>query len=129
MVAGIRTPEPIVHLKDELPEIYAEFRRAAELLEEHYRELQDIEFTVQEGKLYILQTRSGKRTAAAAVKVAVDLVREGKISKEEALLRVDPTSWYNLCIGGLILTLRLKCWPPAYRPLPERLLEKWFYGR
>ena len=56
----------------------------------HYRELQDIEFTVQEGKLYILQTRSGKRTAAAAVKVAVDLVREGKISKEEALLRVDP---------------------------------------
>ena len=90
VVAGIRTPEPIVHLKDELPEIYAEFRRAAELLEEHYRELQDIEFTVQEGKLYILQTRSGKRTAAAAVKVAVDLVREGKISKEEALLRVDP---------------------------------------
>ena len=96
VVAGIRTPEPIAHLKAEMPEIYAEFQQAAQILEEHYRELQDIEFTVQEGKLYILQTRSGKRTAAAAVKVAVDLVREGKITKEEALLRVDPAQLVQL---------------------------------
>lgn len=96
VVAGIRTPKPIAHLKDEIPGVYHEFYRAAELLEEHYRDLQDIEFTVQEGKLYILQTRSGKRTAAAAVKTAVDLVQEGKISRQEALLRVDPAQLVQL---------------------------------
>jgi pyruvate,orthophosphate dikinase len=96
VVAGIRTPEPIAHLKDEFPAVYDEFHRVAELLEDHYRDLQDIEFTVQEGKLYILQTRSGKRTAAAAVKVAVDMVREGKISREEALLRIDPAQLVQL---------------------------------
>ncbi|HHV08074.1 MAG TPA: pyruvate, phosphate dikinase [Firmicutes bacterium] len=96
VVAGIRTPEPIDHLKEEFPNIYDEFHRVAKLLEDHYHDLQDIEFTVQEGKLYILQTRSGKRTAAAAIKVAVDLVREGKISKQEALLRVDPAQLVQL---------------------------------
>jgi pyruvate,orthophosphate dikinase len=90
VVAGIRTPEPIDHLKDVFPAVYDEFKRLAKLLEDHYRDMQDIEFTVQEGKLFILQTRAGKRTAAAAIKIAVDLVREGKISKEDALLRVDP---------------------------------------
>ncbi|HKM38820.1 MAG TPA: pyruvate, phosphate dikinase, partial [bacterium] len=96
VVAGIRTPQPIAHLQAEMPTVYAEFQQAAQLLEEHYRDLQDIEFTVQKGQLYILQTRSGKRTAAAAVRVAVDLVREGVISKKEALLRVDPAQLTQL---------------------------------
>ncbi|MGB4435812.1 MAG: pyruvate, phosphate dikinase, partial [Acetomicrobium sp.] len=90
VVAGIRTPQPIAKLKEEMPEAYEQFVRTCSLLEKHYRDMQDIEFTIENGKLYILQTRSGKRTAAAAVKVAVDMVKEGLISKEEAILRVDP---------------------------------------
>ncbi|WP_027719091.1 pyruvate, phosphate dikinase [Desulfovirgula thermocuniculi] len=90
VVAGIRTPLPIETLKEEMPEIYRQFADVCERLEKHYRNMQDIEFTVERGKLYILQTRAGKRTAQAAVKIAVDMVREGLITKEEALLRVDP---------------------------------------
>jgi pyruvate,orthophosphate dikinase len=90
VVAGIRTPKPIATLKDEMPEIYQQFAEICQRLEDHYRDLQDIEFTIEKGKLYILQTRAGKRTAAAAIKVAADLVQEGKISEEEAVLRVDP---------------------------------------
>ncbi|MFY9431673.1 MAG: pyruvate, phosphate dikinase [Thermacetogeniaceae bacterium] len=90
VVAGIRTPQPISKLKEEMPEAYEQFVRTCSLLEKHYRDMQDIEFTIENGKLYILQTRSGKRTAAAAVKVAVDMVKEGLISKEEAILRVEP---------------------------------------
>jgi pyruvate,orthophosphate dikinase len=90
VVAGIRTPQPISKLQEEMPEAYDQFQKTCSLLEKHYRDLQDIEFTVEEGKLYILQTRSGKRTATAAVKAAVDMVKEGLISKEEAVLRVDP---------------------------------------
>ena len=90
VVAGIRTPKPIATLKDEMPEIYQQFAEICQRLEDHYRDLQDIEFTIEKGKLYILQTRAGKRTAAAAIKVATDLVQEGKISEEEAVLRVDP---------------------------------------
>ena len=90
VVAGIRTPQPIAKLKEEMPEAYEQFVRTCSLLEKHYRDMQDIEFTIENGKLYILQTRSGKRTAAAAVKVAVDMVKEGLISKEEAILRVEP---------------------------------------
>ncbi|NLW08153.1 MAG: pyruvate, phosphate dikinase [Clostridia bacterium] len=89
VVAGIRTPKPIKVLKDEMPQIYQQFVEICELLEKHYRDMQDIEFTIEKGKLFILQTRNGKRTAAASVKIAVDLVKEGLISKEEALLRVD----------------------------------------
>jgi pyruvate,orthophosphate dikinase len=96
VVAGIRTPKPISLLEEDMPAVFAEFKRLAELLENHYRDMQDIEFTVQEGKLFILQTRSGKRTAAAAVKVAVEMVNEGKISKDEALLRVDPDQLVQL---------------------------------
>ncbi|MDQ7794099.1 MAG: pyruvate, phosphate dikinase [bacterium] len=92
VVAGIRTPRPITELAGEWPEVYAELERYAGLLEAHYRDLQDIEFTVEQGKLYILQTRAGKRTAAASIRVAVDLVGEGRISREEALQRVDPES-------------------------------------
>ncbi|MDY3052378.1 MAG: pyruvate, phosphate dikinase [Ndongobacter sp.] len=90
VVAGIRTPQHIETLKEELPEVYDEFIRTAHTLEDHYADMQDMEFTIQDGKLYLLQTRNGKRTAAAAVKVAVDLVNEGKIDKETAVLRVEP---------------------------------------
>lgn len=90
VVAGIRTPMPISKLKEELPGVYQQFVDTCNKLEHHYRDLQDIEFTVEKGTLYMLQTRNGKRTARAAVKVAVDMVNEGLISKKEALLRVDP---------------------------------------
>jgi len=90
VVAGIRTPQPIEKLKEELPEVYEQFVKTAEILEKHYRDMQDMEYTIQNGKLYMLQTRNGKRTAAAALKIAVDLVDEGMITKEEALLKIDP---------------------------------------
>ncbi|WP_294855460.1 pyruvate, phosphate dikinase [uncultured Oscillibacter sp.] len=90
VVAGVRTPSPISKLKDEMPEVYEEFAQIANKLEAHYRDMQDMEFTIQDRKLYMLQTRNGKRTAAAALKVAVDLVDEGMITEKEAVLRVDP---------------------------------------
>ena len=90
VVAGIRTPEPLDHLKDVMPEVHKEFADIALRLEKHYKDMQDLEFTIENGKLYILQTRSGKRTAAAALKVASDLVDEGLIDKKEALLSLDP---------------------------------------
>lgn len=90
VVAGIRTPEPISSLKNEMPEVFEQFQRIARKLEDHYQDMQDIEFTVERGKLYLLQTRSGKRTAHAAVKIAVDLVQEGVIDRKTALKRVDP---------------------------------------
>ena len=90
VVAGIRTPMDISELKRRLPEIHEQLVKVADLLERHYKEMQDIEFTVEKGKLYILQTRTGKRTAQAAIKIAVDMAKEGIITKEEAILRVDP---------------------------------------
>ncbi len=90
VVAGIRTPYPISHLKETMPEVYQQLYDLCELLESHYKDMQDIEFTVERGKLWMLQTRAGKRTPVAAIKIAVDLVKEGKISKEQAILRVDP---------------------------------------
>ncbi len=90
VVAGIRTPHPISEMAKEWPAVYQEFKRYADLLERHYRDMQDLEFTVEKGKLYMLQTRSGKRSAQAAVKIAVDMVKEGLISKEEAVQRVEP---------------------------------------
>ncbi|MDR1616699.1 MAG: pyruvate, phosphate dikinase [Syntrophomonadaceae bacterium] len=92
VVAGIRTPMPIARLKEKLPEVYQQFIDTCSVLEKHYQDLQDIEFTVEKGTLYMLQTRNGKRTARAAVKVAVDMVAEGLISRREALLRVDAES-------------------------------------
>jgi pyruvate,orthophosphate dikinase len=88
VVAGIRLTKPIEQLKDEMPESFAEFEEICGRLEKHYREMQDVEFTVERGKLWMLQTRDGKRTAQAAVRIAVDLAEEGLISKEEAVLRV-----------------------------------------
>lgn len=90
VVAGIRTPSPISHLKDQMPAVYDEFVTIATKLENHYRDMQDMEFTIEDGKLYMLQTRNGKRTAAAALKIAVDLVDEGMITEKEAVLRVEP---------------------------------------
>lgn len=92
VVAGIRTPKEIEGMADEMPEVYKEFMDVCALLEKHYNDMQDIEFTIEKGKLYLLQTRNGKRTAQAAIKVAVDMVEEGLISKDEAILRVDPSS-------------------------------------
>ena len=91
VVAGIRTPEHISHLQDQMPEVYDEFFKTGELLERHYRDMQDLEFTIEDGNLFILQTRSGKRTAQAAVNIAVDLVEEGLRTKEEALMMIEPT--------------------------------------
>lgn len=90
VVAGTRTPLDISALKEGFPALYDQFVQICDTLESHYLDMQDIEFTIEKGKLYILQTRNGKRTAAAAVKIAVDFVREGKYGQEEALLRVDP---------------------------------------
>jgi pyruvate,orthophosphate dikinase len=90
VVAGIRTPKPIEELARELPAIYKQFQDICELLDRHYRNMQDIEFTIERGRLFILQTRNGKRTAQAAIKIAVDMVNEGLISREEAMLRVEP---------------------------------------
>jgi pyruvate,orthophosphate dikinase len=90
VVAGIRTPEPIKTLADKMPGVYQQFAEICQLLEKHYRDMQDIEFTIEGGKLYMLQTRNGKRTAHSAIKIAVDMVEEGLISKEEAILRVEP---------------------------------------
>lgn len=92
VVAGIRTPSPIDKLAEEMPEVYEEFIRIANLLENHYKDMQDMEFTIEERKLYFLQTRNGKRTAQAALKIACDLVDEGKITKEEAIKRIDAKS-------------------------------------
>ena len=90
VVAGIRTPEPIAQLERENPEIYAQFVDVNAKLEKHYREMQDVEFTIENGKLWMLQTRDGKRTARAAVRIAVEMVEEGLIKKEEAVLRISP---------------------------------------
>jgi len=90
VVAGIRTPRPVEELKEVMPEVHEQLMRVCETLERHYKDMQDIEFTIQNGKLFLLQTRTGKRTGAAAIKIAVDMVREGLIDRETALLRVDP---------------------------------------
>ena len=90
VVAGIRTPRKLAELATELPQAHRQFLQIAERLEKHYRDMQDLEFTIERGKLYMLQTRTGKRTARAAIKIAVDMVREGLIDKREALRRVEP---------------------------------------
>ncbi len=90
VVAGVRTPVKIAHLGDEMPEVFEQFVKITKMLEEHYRDVQDVEFTVERGKLWMLQTRTGKRTAKAAATIAVDMVHEGLISKEEAVMRVTP---------------------------------------
>jgi pyruvate,orthophosphate dikinase len=98
VVAGIRTPKKIAQMQEEMPEVYAQFVAISNQLEKHYRDVQDMEFTVEKGKLWMLQTRTGKRTAQAAVKIAVDMANEGVISKEEALQRLDPMTINQLLL-------------------------------
>ena len=95
VVAGIRTPEPIENLQQTMPEVYNQLLEISSVLEERYRDMQDMEFTIQQGKLYMLQTRNGKRTGIAAGQIAYDLVNESKISKEEAILRINPSDVEN----------------------------------
>ena len=90
VVAGIRTPQPISEMADAFPDVYERFEKIADTLESHYKDMQDMEFTVEDRKLYMLQTRNGKRTAAAAVKIAVDLVKEGFIDEDTAVMRIEP---------------------------------------
>ncbi len=92
VVAGVRTPMPIQQMKEVFPEAYAQFQKVCETLENHYRDMQDMEFTIEDKKLYMLQTRNGKRTAAAAIKIACDLIDEGMISEKEALMQIDAKS-------------------------------------
>ncbi|MBC1463691.1 pyruvate, phosphate dikinase [Listeria welshimeri] len=96
VVAGIRTPEPISALQMRMPMVYNELLKTCELLENHYLDMQDIEFTIEKGKLYVLQTRNGKRTAKAAIQTAVDFVHEGKITREEAIMRVETKQLHQL---------------------------------
>ncbi len=90
VVAGVRTPQSIETLKEVMPDVYKEFVKTCEILESHYKDMQDMEFTIEKGKLFMLQTRNGKRTAASALKIAVDMVKEKMITKEEALMKVEP---------------------------------------
>ena len=92
VVAGIRTPQTIDQLKEVMPEVYEQFVKICDILENHYHDMQDMEFTIEDGKLYMLQTRNGKRTAAAALKIACDLVDEGQITEEQAVAMIDPRS-------------------------------------
>jgi pyruvate,orthophosphate dikinase len=96
VVAGIRTPSPIINLKTDMPNVFKQLKEITDRLEAHYRDVQDFEFTIQEGKLYMLQTRSGKRTIQAALKIASDMVKEGLISEEEAVMRIEPTQLDHL---------------------------------
>ncbi|ADL68725.1 pyruvate, phosphate dikinase [Thermoanaerobacterium thermosaccharolyticum DSM 571] len=117
VVAGIRTPQPISTLKDIMPEVYNQFTEIANKLENHYRDMQDIEFTIERSKLYMLQTRNGKRTAQAALKVAIDLVNEGLIDEKEAVLRVDPKQLDQL-LHPMFDAEALKAAKPIAKGLP-----------
>ena len=113
VVAGIRTPQPITKLEQDLPECYTQFMDIAHKLENHYRDMQDMEFTIEQGKLYFLQTRNGKRTAPAALKIAVNLVEEGLLTKEEALLKVEPKQLDSLLHPSFINSDLKKAVPVA----------------
>lgn len=117
VVAGIRTPETIDRLQQIMPHAYDEFLEICDKLEEHYRDMQDMEFTIEKGKLYMLQTRNGKRTAAAALKIAVDLVAEGMITKEQAVLQVDPKQ-LDALLHPQFDVAALKAAPVVGRALP-----------
>src|SRR4030088_95396 len=101
VVSGVRTPVPILELQKVMPEVYDQLREITTRLEKHYRDMQDFEFTIQDGKLYMLQTRNGKRTGRAAVRVAIEMVNEGLISEDEAIFRVDPNQLYDFLVPTL----------------------------
>ena len=108
VVAGIRTPSKIARLQEDLPHVYEQFKEIARRLEQHYRDMQDMEFTVEKGHLYMLQTRAGKRTAQAAVKIAVDMVTEDLINEQEAVKRVEPIQVYHLLLPRFDESEKLK---------------------
>ena len=115
VVAGIRTPQPIATLNDVMPECYEQFCKVCDILEEHYRDMQDMEFTVQEGKLWFLQTRNGKRTGAAMVKIAIDLLHQGMIDEKTALNRIEPNKLDELL-------------HPVFDKKAEKLAKVWVKG-
>ena len=117
VVAGIRTPFPIAHLKEDNPALYEEFKNVAKTLEQHYHDMQDMEFTIEKGKLFMLQTRNGKRTAQAALKIAIDMVKEGLITEQQAVLMVEPKSLAALLHKGFDQTA-LKAASPITKGLP-----------
>lgn len=117
VVAGIRTPQPISALEEVLPDVYRQFAEVAKKLEQHYKDMQDMEFTVERGKLYMLQTRNGKRTAVAALKIAIDMVEEGLLTKEEAILKVDPKQLDQL-LHPMFDEKALKAAKPVAKGLP-----------
>ena len=117
VVAGIRTPQSLDQLKETNPEVYNQFAEIAEKLERHYKDMQDMEFTIERGKLFMLQTRNGKRTAQAALKIAVDLVNEGMITKEEAILKVDPKQ-LDALLHPIFEAKALKAAKPIAKGLP-----------
>jgi pyruvate,orthophosphate dikinase len=102
VVSGVRTPNPISHLEEQMPECYAQLKEITSRMEKHYRDMQDFEFTIQDGKLYMLQTRNGKRTGLAAVRVAIDMVKEGLITQEESIHRVEPNQLYDFLVPRLV---------------------------
>jgi pyruvate,orthophosphate dikinase len=102
VVSGVRTPNPISELEQGMPKVYDQLKDITRRMEKHYRDMQDFEFTIQDGKLYMLQTRNGKRTGLAAVRVAIDMVREGLITQEEAIFRVEPNQLYDFLVPRLI---------------------------
>jgi pyruvate,orthophosphate dikinase len=102
VVSGVRTPNPISHLEEQMPDCYAQLKEITGKMEKHYRDMQDFEFTIQDGKLYMLQTRNGKRTGLAAVRVAIDMVKEKLITQEEAIHRVEPNQLYDFLVPRLV---------------------------
>jgi len=102
VVSGVRTPNPISDLQKAMPKVYDQLKDITRRMEKHYRDMQDFEFTIQDGKLYMLQTRNGKRTGLAAVRVAIDMVREGLITQEEAIYRVEPNQLYDFLVPRLV---------------------------
>ncbi|MGB0065481.1 MAG: pyruvate, phosphate dikinase, partial [Terracidiphilus sp.] len=102
VVSGVRTPNPISELEKGMPKVYEQLKDITRRMEKHYRDMQDFEFTIQDGKLYMLQTRNGKRTGLAAVRVAIDMVREGLITQEEAIFRVEPNQLYDFLVPRLV---------------------------
>ena len=102
VVSGVRTPNPISELEQGMPKVYDQLKDITRRMEKHYRDMQDFEFTIQDGKLYMLQTRNGKRTGLAAVRIAIDMVREGLITQEEAIFRVEPNQLYDFLVPRLV---------------------------
>jgi pyruvate,orthophosphate dikinase len=129
VVSGVRTPIPINELEKMMPEVYNQLREITTRLEQHYKDVQDFEFTIQDGKLYMLQTRNGKRTGPAAVRIAVEFVKEGLITAKEALLRVDPEQLNQLLHPVLDEKKPLKVIAKGLPASPERLWDAWSLPR